>query len=827
MPVSPICLVADGLGPFVPTAGGVNVLLGDTISIKLTDTTGVVEWYLQVTGTDELSTAPTLTNVNPSTNLVTTPGSIVTFPYPSAKGRAVLFQSTVTGPGGPVVTTFTVYSLTDLSQRVGAAGETREGNTNSGWSTIVNPIIRSGASVLYYNDAAQAPASGSNTIQGVLDWLKTIGGGSFTAGGDLSGTPTSQTVTGLQTRPLSNAAPGAGTYIGWSGTQWEPLTPFTAGGDLGGTTTSQTVLRINGTTITTAGGALIPGYVLMVTGVATADWQVAPWITGVTVQSSGTPIAGNPHTIFNFTGAGVTTTDVGGVATVTIPGGGGGGGPVGDNADAVRMGPDRPFLMDGQFVSLGVLIRNTLLNSIGASYAGADLVVSENRLLFTGRQGITQGQLYSIDLAGHQMGLDYSLSTSIATITNPYALIGVGVETGYFNTLAVGNAGAVSNYIYESIHSTPTDVNIVWPAGAEDWSGARACYVYTTQRNATYGNSVEVFFTAPLADKVYQGNIYNDTGDPFAYTFTGETPTGICAAGDNTIWVSFVGSGKLRQYQVNTPGGTYPTITQVGADVTLANVIELLFDGKYLWALSTTGGSTGTIYKLSADGTLQDSFAFTSGVVSTRSRMCFDGSSVWITRGTVVNRIFPEGKIAVQMEMLVGGLGTEARGIVCDPHDKTIYVAVGVSDTLNIYAWVPPTGELWRVRERQATWRTNVNSMPSAFTAIDITSQTIPCSRQFEFTIGASQISGGTAKAAWKKYVAVDDDGTNMTIIGSVADIVPPMLNAGAITDSFDVTVTSTGTRLQVTIDQGTLAGGLGVNWTINVKETRSFAGAL
>ena len=42
---------------------------------------------------------------------------------------------------------------------------------------------------------------------------------------------------------------------------------------------------------------------------------------GVIVDNQGSPIAGNPHTTFNFTGAGVTAADAGGgVATITIPG---------------------------------------------------------------------------------------------------------------------------------------------------------------------------------------------------------------------------------------------------------------------------------------------------------------------------------------------------------------------------------------------------------------------------------------------------------------------------------------------------------------------------
>jgi len=97
-----------------------------------------------VIGTDELSTQPVLTGVNGLTHLVTTPNTVVTFTFPVATGRAVGFKSTVTGIGGPIEVTFGTYSLTAFATRVGFVTETREGNTNFGWSDKLNPLIRSG-----------------------------------------------------------------------------------------------------------------------------------------------------------------------------------------------------------------------------------------------------------------------------------------------------------------------------------------------------------------------------------------------------------------------------------------------------------------------------------------------------------------------------------------------------------------------------------------------------------------------------------------------------------------------------------------------------------
>jgi hypothetical protein len=123
----------------------VDLTPNNTISIKLLDPSSVVEWYLEVIGTDELSTTPVLTDVNPVTHLVLTPSTIVTFTYPNDTGRAVGFKSTVTGTGGPLEVSFGTYSLTALfSTRVGFVTETREGDVDFGWATKVNPLIRSG-----------------------------------------------------------------------------------------------------------------------------------------------------------------------------------------------------------------------------------------------------------------------------------------------------------------------------------------------------------------------------------------------------------------------------------------------------------------------------------------------------------------------------------------------------------------------------------------------------------------------------------------------------------------------------------------------------------
>lgn len=138
MPLSPVCLVNG-----VPTTNGSNVAPGSAVSITLLDpTTPGMQWFLEVVGTDELTMVPLLSSVNGITHQVTSPGTTVTFSFPASVGRAIGFKSRVTGTGGPIETTFGVYSLTGFSTRVGFVTETREGNVNFGWASKLNPLIR-------------------------------------------------------------------------------------------------------------------------------------------------------------------------------------------------------------------------------------------------------------------------------------------------------------------------------------------------------------------------------------------------------------------------------------------------------------------------------------------------------------------------------------------------------------------------------------------------------------------------------------------------------------------------------------------------------------
>lgn len=142
MALSPICLVKQGSSSFVSTLDGVDVPQTSAITIKLASTLGVSEWFLEVVGTDELSTSPVLTGVNSVSHQVVNPGTQVTFTFPSGNGRAIGFRSIVNGIEGTANMTFGLYSLTTNGLRVGFVGEIREGDSGFGWASKINPAIR-------------------------------------------------------------------------------------------------------------------------------------------------------------------------------------------------------------------------------------------------------------------------------------------------------------------------------------------------------------------------------------------------------------------------------------------------------------------------------------------------------------------------------------------------------------------------------------------------------------------------------------------------------------------------------------------------------------
>lgn len=117
-----------------------------------------------------------------------------------------------------------------------------------------------------------SPADGQVITLSGGSWVPATPAAAFTAGGDLTGTATSQSVAKLDGVALdgSMASPAVGQVVTLnSAGHWAPATPaagFSAGGDLTGTATSQTVAKFNGVSLASGMASPSAGQVITYSG---------------------------------------------------------------------------------------------------------------------------------------------------------------------------------------------------------------------------------------------------------------------------------------------------------------------------------------------------------------------------------------------------------------------------------------------------------------------------------------------------------------------------------------------------------------------------------
>jgi hypothetical protein len=150
------------------------------------------------------------------------------------KPRLIVFASALGAAAlaGSVLIAFASLTFT---------GTTISGDTNSAIDATGTVTIgaSSATGITIGRSGITATFPGTVTITGTTTTLQNLvvsgactgcGIGNFTAGGDLSGSSTSQTVTGIQGRAVSSTAPSPNQVLTWNGSFWTPANVSSTGG---------------------------------------------------------------------------------------------------------------------------------------------------------------------------------------------------------------------------------------------------------------------------------------------------------------------------------------------------------------------------------------------------------------------------------------------------------------------------------------------------------------------------------------------------------------------------------------------------------------------
>ena len=183
MPLSPACLVNGSA-----TTNGVNVAASAGLTIALASTAGVKLWSLTCIGTDDTSSASTVTAGltvvgSPTFSATGTAGALgTTYRFQSVVGINALGYDANGVPQPSYTTTFGVYVETSLGYRVLAINEKLEGSAAFGWVTTVNAIIR-GASAGGAGNTVVVQSNGVAVAGGPFATINVNGGGASNVGG--------------------------------------------------------------------------------------------------------------------------------------------------------------------------------------------------------------------------------------------------------------------------------------------------------------------------------------------------------------------------------------------------------------------------------------------------------------------------------------------------------------------------------------------------------------------------------------------------------------------------------------------------------------------
>jgi hypothetical protein len=377
---------------------------------------------------------------------------------------------------------------------------------------------------------------------------------------------------------------------------------------------------------------------------------------------------------------------------------------------------------DFQYICTTGLSDTSLTN-----YCGADIGISEKAIHVVGTELGVPGQMYSLSKDMFNLSKELNMNTinsPTVIMNNPSTL--VTSAANYDNVYVVGfsSSGGLGAYAFRSVlYPTGYNVSVANPGG-EDWSGARACIIAKNWNDSSTSYEPVYYWTAPIVNKVYARRQFSTT--VVGTTFSGETPTAVCADNNGYLWVSFVGTGKVRKYHVGNDTIDFGVMTLIST-YSVPQVQEMIFDGKYIWCFSSQT-SRGDIYKIDSNtngegvvSTLSLTTALGStAAITNKSRACFDGSAIWLTRqntaglsGNVIKIDAVDKNIRVSI--LPVTLGGQPRGIAADKNGN-IYLAAYNGSNLSIQVRYPGNSEIPLAPiENNQLWLLNQYGMPSTF----------------------------------------------------------------------------------------------------------------
>ncbi len=201
-----------------PDALTVNRILGRPLDSTVPTSGQVLTWGGTSWGAANLP-APALSTVFGRTGAVTAQ----TGDYQFSQIGGTILSTQLPAPGGDLSGVLSSATVSRLQNRPMAATAPTTGQVLA-WSGVQwEPEAASGGvTSAFGRTGAIVGQSGDYSLSQLSG---TVGSGQLpAAGGDLTGTLTTATVSGLQSRPVASTAPTTGQALAWNGTQWQPQT---------------------------------------------------------------------------------------------------------------------------------------------------------------------------------------------------------------------------------------------------------------------------------------------------------------------------------------------------------------------------------------------------------------------------------------------------------------------------------------------------------------------------------------------------------------------------------------------------------------------------